>query len=157
MSEGGFAEARCYPSKHWCCCWPCFNLPGTTPNPIAEVVNDLPWPHDGVQRQMTQAIMALHGPCFLQLFSLPFSCLYADFLVYFFFQPCLMNCWISLTPPSHDRWLHTLLLMCWKPPMDAAWSQHAAMGELYWSGLHFNEFVPFSTIYIISVIRWEKE
>lgn len=31
-----------------------------------------------------------------------------------------MNCWIGLTPPSHDRWLHTLPLMCWKPPMDAA-------------------------------------
>lgn len=70
-SEGGFGEARCYPSKHWCCCWPCLNLLGTTPNLIAEVANDLPWPHNGVRWQMTQAITALHRPCFLQLFSLP--------------------------------------------------------------------------------------
>lgn len=59
--------------------------------------------------------------CFLQLFSLPFSRLYAHFLDYFFsFWLCLMNCWIGPTPPSHDRWLRTLPLMCWKPPMDAA-------------------------------------
>jgi len=84
MSEGGFAEDGGHPLKHWCCCWPCLNPLGTTPSPLAEVVNELPWPHDGVRRQMAQSITALHGPCFLQLFSFPISRLCSDFLGYFF-------------------------------------------------------------------------